>query len=46
LVLTGDWIKNDLNTPGRIEAAVISGRHAGRAVTGGSYRIIGESDFL
>jgi uncharacterized protein with NAD-binding domain and iron-sulfur cluster len=46
LILTGDWIRNGLNTSGCIEAAVISGRQAGRAIAAGSYKIIGESDFL
>jgi uncharacterized protein with NAD-binding domain and iron-sulfur cluster len=46
LILTGDWIRNGLNTSGCIEAAVISGRQAGRAITEGSYKIIGESDFI
>lgn len=45
LTLTGDWIRNGLNTPGCIEGAVISGRQAGRAVSGASYEIIGEADF-
>jgi uncharacterized protein with NAD-binding domain and iron-sulfur cluster len=46
LILTGDWIRNGLNTSGCIEAAVISGRQAGRAILGESYKIIGESDFV
>jgi uncharacterized protein with NAD-binding domain and iron-sulfur cluster len=45
LILTGDWIRNGLNTSGCIEAAVIAGRQAGRAIAGGNYKIIGESDF-
>lgn len=45
LILTGDWIRNGLNTSGCIEAAVIAGRRAGRAITGENYKIIGESDF-
>lgn len=45
LVLTGDWLRNGLNTPGCIESAVISGRQAARAISGGRKRIIGETDF-
>ena len=45
LVLTGDWIRNGLNTSGCIESAVISGRQAARCVLGGTYGIIGETDF-
>jgi len=46
LTLTGDWIRNGLNTSGCIESAVMSGRQAGRAVIGGNYRIFGETDFV
>jgi uncharacterized protein with NAD-binding domain and iron-sulfur cluster len=46
LLLTGDWIRNGLNTSGCIESAVISGRQAGRAAQGANYTIIGESDLL
>jgi uncharacterized protein with NAD-binding domain and iron-sulfur cluster len=45
LILTGDWIRNGFNSPGCIESAVISGRQAARAITGGAYNVIGETDF-
>src|SRR5262249_27521038 len=44
LILTGDWIRNGLNSPGCIESAVISGRQAARVVSGSEMTIIGESD--
>ena len=40
------WIRNGLNTSGCIESAVISGRQAARAIIKGTYRIIGETDFV
>lgn len=45
LFLAGDWIRNGFDTPGCIESAVISGRQAARAISGRSYKIVGESDF-
>jgi uncharacterized protein with NAD-binding domain and iron-sulfur cluster len=45
LILTGDWIRNGLNTAGCIESAVISGRQAARNIIGGEYTIVGETDF-
>jgi uncharacterized protein with NAD-binding domain and iron-sulfur cluster len=45
LILTGDWIRNGLNSPGCIESTVISGRQAARAISGIHREIIGESDF-
>ncbi len=43
VVITGDWINNGWNA-GCIEATVISGLQAARAISGESYRIIGETD--
>lgn len=44
LFLAGDWVRTGLNA-GCIEAAVMSGRQAARALLGGHYPIPGESDF-
>jgi uncharacterized protein with NAD-binding domain and iron-sulfur cluster len=45
LLLTGDWIRNGMNSPGCIESSVIAGRQAARAISGRHHSIIGESDF-
>jgi hypothetical protein len=45
LYLAGDWIRNGFDTPGCIESAVISGRQAARAISGRSFKIVGETDF-
>ena len=34
LVITGDWVRNGLNTPGCIESAVLSGKQAARSILG------------
>ncbi len=44
LVLAGDWTRNGLNT-GCVEAAVISGMQASRALCGHPAHIVGETDF-
>ena len=44
LVLAGDWTRNGLNT-GCVEAAVMSGMQASRALCGHPAHIIGETDF-
>jgi hypothetical protein len=44
LVLAGDWTRNGLNL-GCIEAAVMSGLQAARAISGRPATIPGESDF-
>jgi uncharacterized protein with NAD-binding domain and iron-sulfur cluster len=45
LYLTGDWVRNGFDTPGCIESAVISGRQTARAISGKSFKIVGETDF-
>ena len=45
LVITGDWIRNGLNTPGCIESAVLSGRQAARTVLQRTDSFVGETDF-
>lgn len=44
LYLAGDWLRTGLNA-GSIEAAVMGGMHASRALTGYPERIEGDSDF-
>ncbi len=44
LVLAGDWTRNGLNT-GCVEAAVMSGMQASRALCGRPSHIVGETDF-
>jgi hypothetical protein len=44
LTLVGDWRLNGLTTPGGIASAVMSGRQAARAVSGGTDPLLGESD--
>jgi uncharacterized protein with NAD-binding domain and iron-sulfur cluster len=43
LVLAGDWIDNGLNA-GCVEATVMSGMQAARAISGQPSRVVGESD--
>jgi uncharacterized protein with NAD-binding domain and iron-sulfur cluster len=44
LYLAGDWTRNGINA-GCVEAAVMSGLQASRAISGHPNRIVGESDF-
>ena len=43
LYIVGDWVRTGLNA-GCIEAAVMSGRQASRAITGYPQAVVGESD--
>jgi len=45
LVITGDWTKNGINA-GCIEAAVVSGMQASRAICGSPIKIDGENDVV
>jgi uncharacterized protein with NAD-binding domain and iron-sulfur cluster len=45
LVITGDWVRNGLNTPGCIESAVLSGKQAARALLQTQQTFPGETDF-
>ena len=44
LFLAGDWVRTGMNI-GCVESAVISGAQAARAIAGGQWPIVGESDF-